>query len=494
MPRKEPLTLRVGRLIGLVLLAGLAVYAAAVLLGVPCRGVADNLDFFRVTQPAGIEPLEPPPRRPGRFVQCEYADGRADLTELFSSAALFAWAAKHLPFPSAPGTMAIQQMGFLWLALWLLLVLALVRAGAPLPALLAVFVVVIDPGYLLFWNSFYADAALLFALAGSVALLSLASSDAASHLSSGRWNAWATVLVMLGFVGSWSKMQYILFAAVLAVAVVPALAAPPRAWRRLGIVVLLLLMLTLAAARHFFLGSGPRFPWANNYHAVYAGIAQVVAEPNVVLRDLDVPERFHDLPRRDVFSGRIAPEHPVHAELADLSRFRLLAIYATDPQALIGVVSRVQAEMARVRTHTRGNYTRSAEHPRKSTYDPIWRFGRLRSLLLGHRPWLLWPYLAMVTAACAVAAFRGWNAVRRAGPFLLLLLWFLSQVVVVVLGDGFVAFEQHLIGARLALDLLIALTLLELSRSAIRFVRRRRGAAGRWRRGQAAVGSLTAAP
>lgn len=371
--------------------------------------------------------------------------------------------------------MAIQQMGTLWLALWLLLVLALVRAGAPLPALLAVFVVVIDPGYLLFWNSFYADAALLFALAGSVALLSLASSDAGSRLSSWCWSAWATVLVALGFVGSWSKMQYVLFAAVLAVAVMPTLVAtPPRAWRRLGVVSLLLLLLTLAAIGHFFVGSGPRFPWANNYHAVYAGLARVAAEPDVVLRDLDLPERFHDLPRRDVFSGRIPPDHPIHAELGDLSRFHLLAIYARDPHALVGVANRVQAEMARLRTHTRGNYTRSAEHPRKSIYDPSWRFGRLRSLLLGHRPWLLWPYLALVVAGCAVAAFRGGNAARRAAPFLLLILWFLTQVVVIVLGDGFVAFEQHLIGARLALDLLIALTLLELCRLAMRFVRRHR--------------------
>lgn len=54
------------------LLVGLALYAAGVLAGAPCRGVADNLDFFRVTEPAGIEPPEPAPRRPGLFVQCEY--------------------------------------------------------------------------------------------------------------------------------------------------------------------------------------------------------------------------------------------------------------------------------------------------------------------------------------------------------------------------------------------------------------------------------------
>jgi hypothetical protein len=475
MPRILQSTHRAGRLTGIVLLVGVAAFAAAVLLGEPCRGVADNGDFFRVTRPAGIEPLEPQPRRPGLFVQCSYAVGSADLGELFTSAALFAWAAKHVPFPATPGTMALQQMGTLWLALWLLLVAALVRAGAPLPGLVAVFVVLADPGYLLFWNSFYGDAALLFALAGSVALLShwAAEPTRLARPPRGRLLAWSAVLVALGFVGSWSKMQYLLFATVLALALAPLLVGPPAARRRLAGAALALLLVAVAAGWHFVLGGGPRFPWANNYHAVFAGIAQVAAEPDEALAAVGVPERFRDLPRRDVF-GRVAPDHPVHAELADLSRLRLLGLYAGDPQALAGVASRVQAEMARLRTHTRGNHPRTAERPRRTVDDPPWRFGRVRHRLLGPRPWLLWPLLALTTLACAAAPFRGAPAAARTAPFLLLLLWFSSQVVAVVLGDGFVAFEQHLVGARLALDLLLALGLVELGRLGLQLIGRGR--------------------
>lgn len=474
MPRILPNSPRADRLTGIVLLLGVSAFAAAVLLGEPCRGVADNGDFFRVTRPAGIEPPEPPPRRLGLFVQCTYAVGSADLGELFSSAALFAWAAKHVPFPAVPGTMALQQMGELWLALWVLLVIALVRAGTPLPALVAVFVVLADPGYLLFWNSFYGDAALLFALAGSVALLSLWAAEPTrlARLPRGRWLAWAAVLVVLGFVGSWSKMQYLLFAAVLALALAP-LAAAPSVRRRLTSAALVLALVATAAGWHFFLGGGPRFPWANNYHAVFAGIAQVAAEPDEALAAVGVSERFRHLPRRDVF-GRVAPDHPVHAELAGLSRLRLLGLYAGDPHALAGVASRVQAEMARLRTHTRGNHPRTAERPRKTVDDPPWRFGRLRHRLLGPRPWLLWPLLALAVLACAAAPFRGAAAAARTAPFLLLLLWFSSQVVAVVLGDGFVAFEQHLVGARFALDLLLALGLVELVRLVLQLVRRGR--------------------
>lgn len=473
-PAQERRGAPVVELTGIVLLLAVAAFAAAVLLGEPCRGVADNGDFFRVTRPAGIEPLEAPPRRPGLFVQCSYAVGAADLGELFSSAALLAWAAKHLPFPAAPGTMALRQMGALWLALWLLLVLALVRAGAPPAALVAVSVVLADPGYLLFWNSFYGDAALLFALAGSVALLSLWAAEPTrlARLPRGRWLAWAAVPVALGFVGSWSKMQYLLFAAVVALALAPLLAAP-AARRRLAGAALVLLLVAAAAGWHFLLGGGPRFPWANDYHAVFAGIAQVAAEPDEALAAVGVPERFRDLPRRDVF-GRVAPDHPVLAELADLSRLRLLGIYAGDPHALAGVASRVQAEMARLRTHTRGNHPRTARHPRRAVDDPPWRFGRVRHRLLGPRPWLLWPLLALAALACAAAFFRGAPAAARTAPFLLLLLWFSSQVVAVVLGDGFVAFEQHLVGARLALDLLLALGLVELGRLGLQLVRRGR--------------------
>jgi len=469
MPAISRTVRSVGRGASLLLLAGTAIYATSVLAGSPCRGVADNLDFFRVTHPAGIEPVAPPPPRPGRFVACEYSMGRADLGELFSSAALFAWAAKHIPYPSSSGTMAIQQMGILWLALWLFLVVALVRARAPLAALIAVFVVLADPGYLLFWNSFYADGALLFALACTTAVLALWAHDPPRSVGGPpSWIGWSIVLVGLAFVGSWSKMQYFLFAMVLALVLAAFLpAASARARRRLAGVGFILVVLGLAAGWHFFRGTGPRFPWANNYHAVFAGIARVATDPDDALADLGVSKRFRDLPRKDVF-GRVPPDHPVHAELADLSRVRLLGLYATDSQALLGVARRVQAEMARPRTHTRGNYPWSAERPRRSAYDPVWRFGRLRARLLGVAPWLLWPFLALVGVVSAAAILRDPLAAPRAAPFLFLSLWFLGQVVAVVLGDGFVAFEQHLVGARMAFDLLLALVLVELGRGVAR--------------------------
>lgn len=446
-----------------MLLGLLAVMAAAILGGEPCRGVADNLDFHRVARPAGIDTGEPP-ARPGRFVQCRYETGPADFSEHFSSAAWMAWVAKQLPFGAPPGTMDLRQVGLLWLASWLVLLALLVRGGLPLAVAVGLFVVVLDPGYLLFWNSFYADAPLILVLAGTVGWLRLWGEEPQRfrELPVWRWSGWVGLLLVLAFLGSGSKMQYVPFAGVVLVALAPLLVeVRGLSWRRRLVPAALLLLLTAAAGWHFFAGSGPRFPWANNYNAVYAGIAQVSAEPRQAMEALGVPEEFRDLPHRDVFSSRIPPHHPVHAHLSDLSRLHLLGLYLSEPQATAAALARTHGEMALLRTHTRGNYPRTEARPRKEVFDPPWRFGRLRATLLAPWPPLLWVLLLAGSVAVVAALVRRGPAAVRAAPYLLLLLWFGTQVWVVVLGDGFVAFEQHLLGARLALDLLLALALVE---------------------------------
>jgi hypothetical protein len=200
----------------------------------------------------------------------------------------------------------------------------------------------------------------------------------------------------------------------------------------------------------------------------------VADDPEQVLTELGVPAEYRDLPRRDVFSARIGPQHPVHGSLVGLSRWQLLRLYAARPEALARVAFRVAREMAQVRTHTRGNYPWSPEVRRKRVYDPAWRFGRIRAFLLAGEPWLLWPFLGTVTAVALAALFARARRAPLAVVVLLLLLWFLSQVVVVVLGDGFAAFEQHLLTARLALDLILALTVYELAKLLLRCLAPRR--------------------
>jgi hypothetical protein len=53
---------------------------------------------------------------------------------------------------------------------------------------------------------------------------------------------------------------------------------------------------------------------------------------------------------------------------------------------------------------------------------------------------------------------------------LFLVLWTSSQFAVVILGDGLVSLKQHLVGARLGLDLLLILLLFELGSALARRV------------------------
>lgn len=235
-----------------------------------------------------------------------------------------------------------------------------------------------------------------------------------------------------------------------------------------------LLALAVLVPLHFSVGSGPRFLRANNYHAVYAGLLRVTREPERALRALEIPREDWDLPRRDVWSARIPPEHPVHEALRSLSRWRLLALYVSDPVAMRATARRIATTLAREQTHRRGTYPRSAGRRPGAQYRPAWAFARLHAGLFGRYPAALWWLLGGALAGVSAQAARGrWTGLSACAA--LLVLFASSQLVVVVLGDGFVALEQHLLGARLAVDYLLVLTAYAAATGLYRWGRRRAG-------------------
>jgi hypothetical protein len=285
-------------------------------------------------------------------------------------------------------------------------------------------------------------------------------------------------LVALALLGGGSKMQYMLLPA----AVLVALGTVIR-WRSQGIerapsavsVALAgaLLLTAVALPAHFYLGPALRFLQVNNFHVVYAGILQVSGEPDRVLSSLGIPDAYRNLPRKDVWSGRIPVDHPVHAHLEDLSRWRLLGLFLREPRAVKAAAIKIQRELAAPVSHTRGNFSRDAGRPRQAQYAVPWQFSRLRGWLLGSWPPAVWLVPLLAAAWLLVSAWcRSWDGRRAAA--LSLLLFAASQFVVVVLGDGFVALRQHLLGARLALDLLLVLLLWEAITTGARWLRGRR--------------------
>lgn len=462
---------------GLVLLLG---YAALTLARSPCLGVADIQDFWRVMKPAGIEHLSEL-EAPGYYTRCEFRTTGADLLSAPSSSALLAWFARFVPAQtSAESDFALRQMGLLNLAIMALIVAGGLAIGLRPILALALLYVLVDPGYLLFFNSFYADAALFLALLGSTIWL-----ERTGDLSSALWKsglswamAWIAALAGLALLGGGSKMQYFLLPALLLATLAPSLfrAAKPS-WPRSFSVAATLAVVSLLVAWNFFLGPGPRFLEFNNYHAVYGGILRVASDPAHVLDKLGIPTEYKNLPRTDVWSAGVGSDHPVHQHLRKLSRLRLLELYLRDPQAMAGVAAAANGYLLAVESHPRGTYEKAPgdRSPVRRTYQVGWQFSRWTRALLR-----LWP--AAIAAipligAAWLAAWVGlgrWNGRRSA--MLFLLLWVVSQFAAAVLGEGLVNLHQHLLGARLGFDFLMILLVADLlSELSIRTVGKQSG-------------------
>jgi hypothetical protein len=453
-----------------LLCTALIAFVGHTLLRPPCVGVADNGDYWRVMRPAGIEHLEPV-KRPGRFVQCEYRGFDGDLAQGVSSPAVVAWLAKRLSWglSDGPGRVDLRQVGVLYLLLVVAIVgLALARGAPPLLVTLWTYVLA-DPGYFLFFNSFYADPALLVALLGVG--LWLVGADASARRgprAEGAAVASGAGLVLLALLGGASKMQNVLFPAATLLAL-GSLAWRPisrvrSAWAaRAGSKALvatfgLLVVLAIALPWLFFRGPAPRFPRVNAYHAVFAGILQVTDRPEAAADRLDVHRAYLDLPRRDVWSGRVPLDHPVFDDLSRLSRWRLLALYLGEPAAVARSARRLAEALAAESPHRRGTYPRGTGHRAYAQLDLPWQLSRFRRGVLAPWPGAIWmvPVGAFLWLALS-AARRQWGGRQAAALFLLA--FGASQLMVIVLGDGFVALEQHLLGARLAFDLLLLLGL-----------------------------------
>jgi len=447
----------------------LAAHAGRTLLREPCLGVADNRDWWRVARPAGIEVAPDLPK--GFYVVCRHPAGEADPLGGLSSAGLVAWGVRAAA-DGPGGSVDLRWIGLVyWLATAALLTAGLL-AGLDALLVLATAWVLYDPGFLLFFNSLYADPALIVALAAALILLLADPLRRSDDPRRGSRDAWAAAVL-----GGFSKMQYSTFPAVLLACCALAMAAArSRPRRRHGILLAALLAAAALAPVHFLHGPAPRFLDANNFNAVFGGIVRVATDPAAAVRALGMPEEEAARQPRDYFAARrrgvLAPVLPA---LRSLSRVRLAALYLGDPGAIARTAAEIHAQLGKVRTHPRGNYTREESGRGPRFHRSPEQFSLWRTRLLGAVP--AWSHLLLAATALLLAwraARRRWSALDAAS--LLLVLWSASQFAVAVLGEGLVNLDQHLLGARLAIDLLVALTAVRLIRSAARALVRHPGA------------------
>jgi hypothetical protein len=362
-------------------------------------------------------------------------------------------------------------MGLVYLLLVGGILVAATVMGLPGIICVCMLYVLVDPGYLLFFNSFYAEPTVMVAMVGLVVWFKCwgALSPLFWRLDRCRWILWTGTLLSLVILGATAKMMFMALPAVVTLTIaVPLVINGAISWRRAAVLGSTLLLLSALIPLHFYLGLGPRFLWANNFNAVYGGILRVTTDPERHLRGLDIPEEFWDLPRRDVFSGKVAKNHPVHTELRGLSRLKLLGRYIGDPEASLKMAGYIQRSLSTVPTHTRGTRVRDQTRKlKKSTYDTRWHYSRLRGQLFGRFPSVLWLLIfGTVFWLSDSARRRHWDNLKAVT--LLLLVWALTQMVVVVLGDGLIAMKQHLVSTRFTLDMMLIIVVYDLTKAGVR--------------------------
>lgn len=457
----RPKRLRAARVLRWLATAAVLVLAARAGLTLarePCVGVADNVDYWRVARPAGIE-VEPQARK-GFYVVCRYPVGEAEPLGSVTSAGMIAWAAR--PAAIGPdGQFDLRRLGLIYWSVSVAILVAGLIAGVDALLVLIVGWVLYDPGYYLWFNSLYADPALIVGLAAALIVLLLDPLTALRLAGRGRRDGiLLAVLASAAAVAGFSKMQYSPFPGVLLGCCALALAfrgSRPR--RGQGVLLAALAAIAALAPLHFLHGPAPRFVDANNYNAVFGGIVEVSSDPAAALEALGLPAE----PRPgDFFAARRSGDlAPVLPRLRQLSRLRLAALYLGDPRALWRSATAIHAQLTKVRTHPRGNYTEpeSGRGPRFLVASE--RFSVWRTRLLGGVPLWSHPWLIATSLFLALRAASGrWCGLDTG--FLLLVLWSASQLAVAVLGEGFVNLHQHLLGARLAIDLLVGLTIARL--------------------------------
>jgi hypothetical protein len=127
-----------------------------------------------------------------------------------------------------------------------------------------------------------------------------------------------------------------------------------------------------------------------------------------------------------------------------------------------------------IASHPRGVYPRQENdrHAVKRIYGESWQFSNLTRIAYnGWRPAILLLLLAPAAWILAAAVRGGWSA--GSATMLFLLLWFFSQCALAVLGEGFINLHQHLVGARLALDFLLVVFLVEVGSALAQAIERK---------------------
>jgi hypothetical protein len=420
------------------LFTGLWLFALSHLVISPIHGIADNQDFWRVMQPAGICYEN---KNFFLHVEPNYSICEAKLDKSSTSAVVPAWIAKNIAslfFTKFP----LALLGSLY---WLFAFIGFLLLARSFPSpwiALPLSWIYLDPNYFFHFNSFFSDAAWI---ASFPWLLWLLRAPQASRIM---------LTLPLALFATLSKLQYLL---------TPALAAISLFRSELKHRQIIGFLLAMGISCLPLLHEDTAIRRMNAYQATFVGAAIASPNPQKTLEKLGVPKDSLDLAGQPVFYAwrmqRYTPE--LMDYLDEFSRWKLLGVYLSEPESLWKSLLLTQEALAKSSQETYGHFEKNTGRDSQQVRN-FWQFSQLRDLLFGFAPWLIWlaPALALVLA---------WKKTRWESLLLFLSLHFFTQIPIAILGDGFYSTARHLIGARLAGDFLLVFVLIRLKPSASAF-------------------------
>lgn len=423
-------------------------------------GIADNGDYIREMQ--GLThsgfPQERRPEQVYHHYLFEKTGQRAG--SVFSPVYFFRKLSEPLSdafFVKNGGFYDMRALGILLLVLSFSVYLsALLRLQGNGPWIfLTVFgLILFDPETSLYFNSFYAESVSLLSLCALVGFFLL-------YLERGEYLAPSFLFAILLSV---SKPQFALAFPLL---------LPFVLWREkktkkvfLGIMFASFAYASLLA---FFHQQPPRrtAKLSNNYQSFFYGVAMVAEDPAKILAAHNLrPESLARVGTRKVFADD--KELVLYSQdevdlLRNLTRWDVLVDYLKYPMGWKRLVSEFAKQFSETRVSYLGQAPEPESGPASGAVNPAFLGPRFSFSLLRDFLWSLFPAgLSLALYLLLPALLLPWLFLRGMNVSALVFLYIfgLSQIPIVLLGDGLAEVRKHLLVGRVCLDACLLLCLL----------------------------------
>jgi len=411
-------------------------------------GVADNGDFWRVTNEVGLVPAA----LPGRFVVNPlYVKTNEIDDDYFSSTSWLAGLSKMFSFLFGLGEhqYSIQQMGFMYLLALIVLAIGFNTSSGILSAVLLL--PFLDSRYFIYFNSFFSFPLMFLVLYGLCFFY-------LSNIKKSFRIVGMIGLILLGFL---SAHQFMLLPAVFIFLIYCFMRRQHEIYLKRGVLIASILLVSgIILYRHY----SNNFSAFNNFDSVFSGPTLVSESPDEVLKDLGVDKSLWRFANSSYFSDEVyfnsnksVLKEVDAADLGSVSKLKLAMAYFRDYRSAELTLSEIKSALFHYHSASHGSHTYVTSPP-DQPYIPTWSLYHLRqlvgaslsglaffSLVLFHGILLCWLFVYKRSSEVELGCF--------------LFLFSVSQVVTCVLGSGLFALGRHLLVCAFSYDLSVLLTL-----------------------------------